>query len=226
MDADPTQYLNASYFIDHESDAVRAFTDPVVKQHDDPVARAVALFYAVRDKIRYNPYSISGLRTSYQASHVIEAGEGWCVSKGAVMTACARAAGIPARPGYADVRNHLTSKRLSDSMGTDVFSYHGYVELWLQGRWVKVTPVFNIELCEKFGVVAQEFDGQTDSLFQEFDGDGRRHMEYLQDRGPYTDIPFDEIMADFRARYPRLHASLDHDHGGDFEAEAQAERAS
>lgn len=243
-DADPAHYLRASYFVDHHSAAVRGFVQDALAGQavnaDDEVARAVALFYAVRDKIRYNPYSISGVRGSYKASSVIEAGEGWCVSKGALMTACARALGIPARPGYADVRNHLTSERLTRSMGTDVFAYHGYVELWLRGCWVKVTPVFNIELCEKFGVVPQEFDGASDSLFQEFDAGGRRHMEYLQDRGPYTDVPFAEIMADFSARYPRLYASLKHDaddHGAadsvvgsqsgasDFAAEAEAERS-
>ena len=222
---DPALYTGTSYFLDHESATVRAFAQAAVADAKDYVSRAVALFYAVRDQIRYNPYSISGLRSRYQASHIVEAGEGWCVSKGALMAACARAVGIAARPGYADVRNHLTSKRLTESMGTDVFSYHGYVELWLVGRWVKVTPVFNIELCEKFGVVPQEFDGAADSLFQEFDGAGRRHMEYLQDRGPYTDVPFAEIMNDFKERYPRLHAALDHDSGGDFAAEAEAERA-
>ena len=225
LDPDPAQYMGASYFLDNEFATVRAFAEGAAGDASDDVSRATALFYAVRDQIRYNPYSISGLRSNYQASHVIEAGEGWCVSKGALMAASARAIGIAARPGYADVRNHLTSKRLTESMGTDVFSYHGYVELWLSGRWVKVTPVFNIELCEKFGVVAQEFDGVTDSLFQEFDGAGRRHMEYLQDRGPYTDVPFAEIMDDFKQRYPRLHASLDHDIGGNFAAEAAAERA-
>ena len=70
-------------------------------------------------------------------------------------------------------------------MGTDVFSYHGYVEVWLDEKWIKVTPVFNIELCEKVGVAVQEFDGENDSLFQEFDRAGRRHMEYLLDRGVY-----------------------------------------
>lgn len=223
IDSDPARYLRASYFLDHESASVRTFAQGAAGDAGDDVARARALFYAVRDQIRYNPYSISALRSNYQASHVIEAGEGWCVSKGALMAACARALGIAARPGYADVRNHLTSKRLAQSMGTDVFSYHGYVELWLSARWIKVTPVFNIELCEKFGVVAQEFDGVTDSLFQEFDSAGRRHMEYLADRGPYTDVPFAEIMGDFKLRYPRLHASLDHTPGGDFAAEAEAE---
>lgn len=218
----PQAYLGSSGYLDFESPAVAGFVDEVTADCDTDVARAVALFYAVRDRIRYNPYAISGDPESYRASSVLEAGEGWCVSKGALMTACARRAGIAARPGYADVRNHLTSERLSKQMGTDVFAYHGYVELWLEGRWVKATPVFNIELCERFGVRPQEFDGSTDSLFQEFDNAGQRHMEYLLDRGPYTDVPLNEILGDFRARYPYLTEKLA-EAGGDFHAEADAE---
>ena len=30
-------------------------------------------------------------------------------------------------------------------MGTDLFVYHGYAELFLDGKWVKATPAFNVE---------------------------------------------------------------------------------
>ena len=36
---------------------------------------------------------------------------------------------------------------------------------------------------------AQEFDGGKDSLFQQFDAVGRRHMEYVNDRGTHADVP-------------------------------------
>ena len=88
-------------------------------------------------------------------------------------------------------------------MGTNLFTYHGYVELWLDNRWIKVTPVFNIDLCEKFGVKTQEFDGTEDSLFQEYNHAGEKHMEYEHDHGPYTDIPVQEIVDDFDQRYVR-----------------------
>jgi transglutaminase-like putative cysteine protease len=221
-DTDPASYLAESYYIDYGTPVVQQFVEEHSGKATTDKEKAVALFYAVRDKIRYNPHTISLDCAAYRASHVLEAGEGWCVSKGAAMTACLRAAGIPARPGYADVRNHLTSKRLSERMGTDVFSYHGYVDSWLDGRWVKATPVFNIELCDKVGVRPQEFDGEEDSLFQEFDKEGRRHMEYLLVRGAYTDVPFQEIMADFKARYPYLREQSNQLTHEDFANEAAA----
>lgn len=47
----------------------------------------------------------------------------------------------------------------------------------LDGRWVKSTPAFNIELCEKFGLRPAEFDGAADSIYHPFELAGNRHME-------------------------------------------------
>jgi hypothetical protein len=104
--------------------------------------------------------------------------------------------------GFADVKNHLCTPRLRALMGTDVFFYHGYVELHVGGRWVKATPAFDRTLCDRFGVHTLEFDGCTDSLFHPLDRAGRRHMEYLRDRGPATDVPADDIIATFTREYP------------------------
>src|SRR3546814_6199153 len=96
------------------------------------------------------------------ASVVISRGYVFCVNKAILLAALARAEGIPARLGLADVKNHLATARLRAHMGTDVFFYHGFAELWLDGKWVKATPAFNIELCEKFRVLPLEFDGETE----------------------------------------------------------------
>jgi hypothetical protein len=71
----------------------------------------------------------------------------------------------------------------------------------LAGRWVKATPAFNIELCEKFRLLPLEFDGRTDSLYHPFDAEGNRHMEYVNHRGAYSDLPLDEIIETFEERY-------------------------
>ena len=66
-------------------------------------------------------------------------------------------------------------------------------ELHLGGRWVKATPAFNRELCDKVGIAPLEFDGERDSLFQPLDLEGRRHMEYVRDRGVFADLPLEQI---------------------------------
>jgi transglutaminase-like putative cysteine protease len=165
---------------------------------------------------------------AYRASATLAAGHGYCVNKAGVMAAACRASGIPARVGYADVRNHMTTKRLAELMGSDVFFYHGYTDVWLDRRWVKATPAFNRELTERFGLRPLDWDGASDSIYHPFDLSGRRHMEYLAYRGVFADIPFDEIRGAFRHYYPRMtreqeQMPLGGTLGGDFGAEGAAE---
>ncbi|MEN8165221.1 MAG: transglutaminase family protein, partial [Acidobacteriota bacterium] len=125
-----------------------------------------------------------------------------CVPKAIVLAAAGRAVGLPTRLGYADVRNHLATPRLLEQLGTDVFAFHGFTEIFLEDRWVKVTPTFNSKLCERFGVLPLEFDGVSDALFQPFDTAGRRHMEYIRDRGTFADFPFEEMLRVYAEVYP------------------------
>jgi len=223
---DPADFLAPTWYMDFDRPVVQDYAERNAAGANDDVSKAVKLFYAIRDDFLYTPYRISLERADYRASALIERGDGWCVQKSLAMAACCRHLGIPARVGYADVKNHLTTPRLSDLMGTDYFSYHGYADIWLDGAWVKATPVFNLTLCEKAKVKPQEFDGHADALFQEFDQAGRKHMEYLQDRGIYTDLPFHEIMTDFAWRYPKYQTEVwglvD---AGDFASDAASARA-
>jgi transglutaminase-like putative cysteine protease len=120
----------------------------------------------------------------------------------------------------------MTTPRLTELMGGGTFYYHGYTEVWLDGRWIKATPAFNKELTAKFGLKPLEWDGVSDSIYHPFDLSGRRHMEYLAYRGVFADIPFDEIHAAFRKFYPRMTREqealpLGGTSGGDFAAEAE-----
>jgi transglutaminase-like putative cysteine protease len=197
-----SEYLKPGRFVDSDHPAVIAFSKEHSKGKVDR-EKAVSLYYAVRDPIRYNPFQNFTLDDTYRASVCIEQGSGWCVPKAALLAACARAIGIPARVGYADVRNHITTPELTAKMGTDLFVFHGYTELLLGGSWVKATPAFNLSLCTRFRVKPLEFDGMNDSLFHPFDEDNRRHMEYVRDRGSYDDVPADEIRRVFSQTYPK-----------------------
>ena len=198
------EYLQPGRYIDSGHPAVIAFAQENSSGKNDR-DRAVALYYAVRDAIRYNPFLDFSKDETFQASRCVTAGEGFCIGKAALLAACARADGIPARVGFADVKNHLTTPALRERMGTDLFVYHGFTELLLDGKWVKATPAFNIELCRRFKVKPLEFDGREDSIFHPFDEEERRHMEYLRDRGSHADVPVAEIMQAFREAYPVLY---------------------
>jgi transglutaminase-like putative cysteine protease len=199
---DPQSCLAPAALVDSDHASVRAFAAQHAGGGSDR-ERAVALYYAVRDQFRYDPYRIDLSPNGMRASTVLATGYGWCVTKAALLAAACRAAGIPARMGFADVRNHLSTQRMRDTMATDIFTWHGYADLWLDGHWVKATPAFNLALCERFGLHPLDFDGRDDSIYHPFDVSGQRHMEYLCDRGRYTDVPLDQLVADFRIRYPR-----------------------
>lgn len=198
---DLTRYLAPGHYVDSDHPAVVAFARRVADTATTSRQMAVQLYYAVRDEFLYDPYHFDTSITGLKASHVIEVGRGFCVPKATLLVAAARAVGVPARLRFSDVRNHLTSKRLHEMMGTDLFVFHGYTELWINEQWVKATPTFNRSLCEKAGIRPLEFDGSADSVFHEFDVNGRRHMEYVHDRGTYVDLPRDELLVSWRANY-------------------------
>ncbi len=216
------EYLAATGFIDCKHPEVQAFAWKHAAGDSDR-ERAIALYYAVRDGFRYDPYKIQLSVAGLCASSVLHKGYGWCVTKAVLLAAACRVVGIPTRLGYADVRNHLSTERLRKTLKTDVFFYHGYTDIWLGGHWRKATPAFNIELCEKFGIHPLEFDGDSDSIYHPFDKAGHRHMEYVNYRGEFADVPLDDMRKTFEDEYPGVFQALD---AADFAADVGQETTS
>ena len=217
-------YLAPTYFLDSSNPAVQSFAERVCSRNDSPVERAIGLYYAVRDEIRYDPYDLRYSREAFKASRVITKGSGYCVAKAVALAALGRQQGIPSRLGFADVRNHLSTKRLRQVMGTNRFYYHGYTEFMLNGCWVKATPAFNLSLCTRFKVKPLLFDGKNDAIFHEFDAKGQKHMEYLHDHGSFADLPFEQMFSAYLRHYPNMF-ELVGSHGSveDFHREAERE---
>ncbi|TYT73225.1 transglutaminase family protein [Desulfobotulus mexicanus] len=212
--------LGITAFMDADHFDILAF----VRRHEkkgDLRATAISLYTAVRDEIRYDPYRIEFSVHGMKASTTLNQGYGYCVAKAVVLAAALRAAGIPARLGFADVRNHLSTARMREVMGTDLFVYHGYVALFLTDRWIKVTPTFNRELCDRFGIQPLDFDGENDALLHPFDIQGREHMRYEKDHGLFQDLPVTRIIKESMKAYPQMMVYLEKGGaGGDFHAEA------
>jgi transglutaminase-like putative cysteine protease len=217
---DLAQFLTAGTFIDSDSPQVIAFAKQATVREPDSHTAILRLYSAVRDGIVYDPYVNFADPTNYRASGVLTASRAFCIGKAALLAASARVIGVPARVGYADVRNHLTSPRFYEKIKTDTFIWHSYTELYLSGRWLKATPAFDRALCARLGLKPLEFDGHSDSLLHPFDQAGRRHMEYLHDRGSFSDVPFDTIQVDFLSKYPSLMSG--DGLAGDFRSEAVA----
>lgn len=201
MNSNVSPYLQATEVVDFNHPAVAGFVHEWIDGAPTPKEQAVKLYYAVRDQIRYDPYSINLTIEGLRASTTLQTGRGWCVPKAALLAACCRRVGIPVKLGYADVRNHLSTARMRTQMKTDVFLWHGYASIHLGGKWVKATPAFNIELCQRFQLKPLDFDGNRDSIYHPFDLLGNKHMEYLRERGEFADVPIDQIIRDFEQTY-------------------------
>lgn len=202
MTHDAAAHLGATAFFDIDDESIREFTAAAIGDATSDRDKVTRLFVAVRDQIWYDPYTVADDPACYRASSVLQAGRGYCVPKAVLLTAVCRAAGIPARIGFADVRNHLQTEALRARMGgTDLFVYHGYSSIHVDGKWLKATPAFNAELCLRFGVPAVEFDGAHDALMHAFTADGAQHMEYVRERGVFDDLPLTAILAELRDTY-------------------------
>ena len=201
MEQDLLRYLSPTQIIDSDHQSIRNYAREVTEENRDPVEKAVKLYLAVRDNILYDPYAPFYLPEHYRASYVLNRGRSFCIPKASLLCALGRACGIPSRVGFADVRNHLATKQLVDFMGSTLFVYHGFVEFYLEGRWVKATPAFNRGLCLKHKVPPLEFNGREDSIFQPYNSENQKFMEYVNFYGVYEDIPVGEIVAGWRKAY-------------------------
>ena len=196
---DLAPFLRPTAYIDSDSAPIEELAEALRKPQ--PRETSIALFDEVRDRIRYDPFAAMDPPESYRASAILARGSGYCIQKAVLLAALGRAADIPTRLGFADVRNHKVSPRLREAMGTDLFVFHGYVEFHIEGAWLKATPAFDAETSRRIGVLPLELDGIGDAMFHPVDPQGAPFMDYVQDRGTYADLPLEEIVATFTEVY-------------------------
>jgi transglutaminase-like putative cysteine protease len=187
------RYLRPTFFIDCDAAAVREKSQAIVAPIKGEREQAVSLFSFVRDEIRYNAFSPRSTDGHYKASHILAVGEGYCVQKAVLLVALARAAAIPARLRFADIRNHLAPEGFVEKRGSNLFSYHGLADLRIDGRWIKATPTYDQGFCRKTGVSPVLFDGSRDAMLPARALDGRPYVDYILDRGFFDDLPLEEM---------------------------------
>jgi len=198
MDSGMEKYLRPTFFIDCQNPLIKAKSFELTASGKTEIEKAVSIFYFVRDAIRYNIYLPKSKREYFMASDTLSKREGYCVQKAVLLAALARAAGIPAGLGFARLKNYLLPESLKNWLGTDILPFHGYTRLYLDGKWVKVTPAFDLKLCEKNGFLPVEFDGTTDASFSAANKEGKLHIEYLADLGYSDDLPIERLWAVLR----------------------------
>lgn len=197
-------YLNPTYYFDYNTREIQNIINKFKTDDLTSKEKAIKLYTKIRDKWRYNPYHLSFAKESYKASVIALKPDGHCIEKSILLIACLRGLEIPARIHLAKVKNHIGVERFMEKFGTDEISPHGMVNLFLDGKWLKVSPAFNKELCHKCNVATLEFDGENDSIFHEFDNAGNKFMDYIEDYGHFEDVPIEFIYSNFIENYPQI----------------------
>ena len=188
-------YLGPTSVIDCDNALIKEKAQKLTEEELEIPYKAKNLFYFVRDEIKYNIYVPSDKPEYYRASRILEAGEGFCVQKAILLIALARAIGIPARLHMATIRNHLAPAGVRKLFNGNIFPTHGYVGLYIEGRWIKVAPTFNLKICQHNRFIPVEFDGRQPALLPPRSQDGLPHIEYVEDRGYYDDLPLEKITS-------------------------------
>ncbi len=198
------KYLTPTYFFDFENDKIQELVKEFKTDTLSSKEKAIQLYLKIRDQWKYDPYTISLLKEDFKASNVAIKRSGHCVDKSILLIACLRAIGIPARIQLAKVKNHIAVERLTEKFGTNELTPHGMVNAYLNGKWLKLSPAFNKSLCKMCKVAPLEFDGENDSMFQEYNSQGNIFMEYLDDYGHFEDVPFDFMIQNVKKHYPEI----------------------
>jgi transglutaminase-like putative cysteine protease len=200
------EYLSPTLFLDFNDEKVQQFCLDI-KQEDNPRAKAVSLYYKVRDGFIYDPYHLDIRSEALIASKIVSKRRAWCVEKAILFVACCRYLEIPARLGFGIVINHLGAEQLKSYLKREEIVFHGYAEVFLDGQWVKTTPAFDKIACRASKVSPLEWDGTSDAMLQAYDGN-QQFMEYIHFYGTFDDLPIALLRQEMQQYYPHLFETI------------------
>lgn len=196
-------YLHPTYIIDSDHRSVIAKAEEIVAgcMTDSDVEKAQKLFLFARDGVPFSRFVKVGTREDFQASTTLERKKGYCAQKAVVLAALARAAGIPARLGLADIRNHAVAPQMLKLLRTNIFKVHVFVEMLIEGEWRRATPAFDTATCSRVGWPVVRFDGENDGMLSPELAGGERFIEYIKWFGTYPDLPYELLKAELHRFY-------------------------
>ncbi len=195
-------FLKPTAFLDYNHPVFDHFFDSIPSDFSSKEI-AVWLYNQIRDGFLYDPYHLNLQSDALQASSIFSKKRAWCVEKSIVLAALARKMNIPSKLGFAIVTNHIGVERLTEYLKRPEIVFHGYVSLFLDGKWVKCTPAFDKRICRISEVEPLEFDAENDSLFQSFVKD-KQFMEYNHFYGEFDDLPIQLMHQEMHSYYPHL----------------------
>ncbi len=198
------KYLQPTYYLDFKDNVIQHIISDFNTLTISDKEKSIDIYTKVRDQWKYNPYNISLSKENFKASIIAKKPTGNCVEKSILLIACLRALGIPARLHLGKVKNHIAAERLIEKFGSNELTPHGMVNVYLDGKWLKMSPAFNRSLCKKFNVAPLDFDGENNSFLQHYNSEGNLFMEYIEDYGHFEDIPLEFMKENIKKHYPHI----------------------
>jgi Transglutaminase-like superfamily len=194
----PIDFLGPTRYIDCRHADIVAAAAQLTANAADEREKAVRIHDFVRDQVLFGwTHEFYDLR----ASEVLRARVGFCTTKSTLFIALLRAAGIPARQRFANLK-----ARILDGLVDPRTPYidHSYTEVELEGRWLGVDSyAVDIGLATAararlygegrtigYGVHANgvsNWDGASDAFCQYVD-DGSQTQLTTIDHGVFTDV--------------------------------------
>ncbi len=193
------RFLRHTFFMDYDNEIVNKKVKNLISGINDEKEKAIKLFYFVRDKIKYNPYSPWERKEDYKSSVILQRGFGYCIQKAILLCSMVRCAGIPCKLIFVDIKNYKAPEKLRKMFG-DTYYFHGYCGIYLNNKWVSAAPTFNIEMCEKFGYTPTEFDGENDALLSKYNQNNELTFEYVNFHGEFDDFPYEMVLNGFKEK--------------------------
>lgn len=194
--------LKETDILDYNSEIIQRHLQKATHTETTTQGKLIAWYLYVRDTWTYDPFTIYLNREKYVTSDIAQRKSAHCIDKSLIFISGARSMGIPARLHLAKVKNHIAAERIIQKVGTDELAPHGYVDIYFNNKWTKASPIFDKNLCKYLNVDPLDYDGNEDSIFQEYAKDGGRFMEYLEDYGSYDDLPLQRIKEIMMDVYP------------------------
>lgn len=168
--------LKPTTLFDYESANIQCFLRQTGYNSADSLATAVeAIHDSVRDTIDYGVFN-TPLHVDLKASDVITEGSGFCFHKSILFVACCRKIGVPAVLCSDIVTNHVTDTAMIKLVGGVEF-LHWYTQIFLNGQWIRASPVFNSLLCKLYGIDVLRFDPTGDSIEQQNRDQSKMHYK-------------------------------------------------
>lgn len=196
-------YLAATEIIDSDARSVISRVQEIKAGclTDNPVELARKLFLFARDGVPFSRFVKVGTKDDFKASVTLQRNKGYCGQKGVLLAALARAGGIPSRIGLADIANHAVAPQMLKLLKTNIFKVHVFVEMYLDGDWVRATPAFDTATCNRVGWPIAQFGGKADGMLASELANGDRFIEYVKFYDTYADFPYDLVMTEMYGFY-------------------------